>query len=116
MKTFSLKFLKISVVIVKKEVQNIAENFNDSKKLKFSKYLEREKIDMKNNVFYKLTGSFDLVVSGTNKKFKTATDAINYALKLFPNSQVQEEIIKPNNSIEYVISQTKRFTVTELSL
>ena len=71
---------------------------------------------MKNNVIYKLTGSFDLVLCGVNKKFKSATDAINYALKLFPHSQVQEEIIKPNNSIEYVISQTKRFTVTELSL
>ena len=83
--------------------------------LRFSKYLERVKIDMKNNIFYKLTGSFDLVLYGTNKKFKTANDAINYALSLIPYAEVQEEIIKSNNSIEYVISQTKRFTVTELS-
>ena len=71
---------------------------------------------MKNNNYYKLTGSFDLVLYGTNKVFKSATEAINYALKLIPYAEVQEEIVKSENSIEYVISQTKRFTVTQLSV
>ena len=71
---------------------------------------------MKNNNYYKLTGSFDLAIYDVRKKFKTATDAINYALKLLPYSEVQEEIIKSNNSIEYVVSQTRRFTVTQLSV
>ena len=71
---------------------------------------------MKNKIFYTLTGSFDLVSCGTNKKFKSAKDAIEYALSLIPYAQVEEEIVKSSNSIEYVISQTKRFTVTQLSL
>ena len=71
---------------------------------------------MKNNNYYKVTGSFDLTVYDSRKKFKSATDAINFALKLLPYGEIQEEIIKSNNSIEYVISQTRRFTVTQLSV
>jgi hypothetical protein len=70
---------------------------------------------MKNNTYYTLTGSNDLGFYGISKKFKSATDAINYALKFVPFDEVQEEIIKSKNSIEYVVSQTKRFTVTQLS-
>ena len=70
---------------------------------------------MKNNNIYKLTGSFDLALNVSNKKFKTEDDAVSYALSLMPFAEVQEEIIKSENSKEYVISQTKRFTVTELS-
>ena len=70
---------------------------------------------MKNKIFYTLTGSFDLVSCGTNQKFKSAYDAIEYALSLIPYAQVEEEIVKSSNSIEYVISQTKRLTVTQLS-
>ena len=71
---------------------------------------------MKRNNYYTLTGSFDLALYNTNKKFKSATDAINYALKLLPYGEIQEEIIKTQNSIEYVISQTRRFTITQLSV
>ena len=69
---------------------------------------------MKNNNYYKLTGSFDFTCD-IKKRFKSATAAINYALKLLPYSEIQEEIVKSNNSIEYVISQTRRFTITQLS-
>ena len=71
---------------------------------------------MKRNNYYTLTGSFDLALYNTNKKFKSVTDAINYALKLLPYGEIQEEIIKTQNSIEYVISQTRRFTITQLSV
>lgn len=67
--------------------------------------------------YYKLTGSFDLTSRKINKHFANADAAINYAMKLFPyNNTVQEEIVKSNNSIEYVISQTKRFTITQISM
>lgn len=65
--------------------------------------------------FYELTGSFDYSVQ-THKRFKSENDAINYALKLFPAGEVQEEIIKSNVSVEYVISQSRRFTVTRVGL
>ena len=71
---------------------------------------------MKRNNYYTLTGSFDLSVFDTHKKFKSATEAINYALKLLPYGEIQEEIVKTKNSIEYVISQTRRFTITQLSV
>lgn len=65
--------------------------------------------------FYELTGSFDFYLD-LKKSFKSADDAIKYALKLFPSTvEVQEEIVKSNTSVEYVISQTQRFTVTRVS-
>lgn len=70
---------------------------------------------MKNNNYYTLTGSFDLATYDVRKKFKSATAAINYALKLLPYSEIKEEIVKSSNSVEYVISQTRRFTVTHLA-
>ena len=65
--------------------------------------------------FYELTGSFDFYLD-LKKAFKTADEAVQYALKLFPATvEVKEEIVKSNVSTEYVISQTQRFTVTKIA-
>lgn len=68
----------------------------------------------RNKNYYTVTGSFDFA-SRINKRFPNENSAIEYALKMFPgNSEIKEEIFKSNNSTEYVISQTRRFTITEI--
>lgn len=71
---------------------------------------------MKHN-YYMVTGSFATGCSSIHKKFKSADTAMDYAMKLMLFSgEVQDEIMKNSNSLEYVISQDRRFTITQVTL